>query len=151
MKKIILKIILAGAVMLTACSRDNKTTVNPVSGTTSAAAVETTAQTEQETKRERTGYVRLEVVNKGEGIEVRILDDKNARILNEPFTVCVVEAEGSLLLDKTLSATIEGDEYADEDGDGSVFIEELDSGSYEIYLRPMDAYMDANPINMTKI
>lgn len=149
MKKIILKIILAGAVMLTACSRDNKTTVNPVSGTTSAAAVETTAQTEQETKRERTGYVRLEVVNKGEGIEVRILDDKNARILNEPFTVCVVEAEGSLLLDKTLSATIEGDEYADEDGDGSVFIEELDSGSYEIYLRPMDAYMDANPIPLS--
>lgn len=149
MKKIILKIILAGAVMLTACSRDNKTTVNPVSGTTSAAAVETTAQSEQETKRERTGYVRLEVVNKGEGIEVRILDDKNARILNEPFTVCVVEAEGSLLLDKTLSATIEGDEYADEDGDGSVFIEELDSGSYEIYLRPMDAYMDANPIPLS--
>lgn len=148
MKKIILIMILAGTFMLASCGKRNKPAVNPVSGTTTAAG-QTTAQTEQETTRERTGYVRLEVVNKGEGIEVRILDDKNARILDEPFTVCVVRAEGSLLLDKTLSATIEGDEYADDDGDGSVFIEELDSGSYEIYLRPMEAYMDANPIPLS--
>lgn len=148
MKKVILIMVLTGTFLLASCGKRDKPQLNPVSGTTAAAA-QTTAQTEQETKRERTEYVRLEVVNKGEGIEVRILDNKNARILDEPFTVCVVEAEGGLLLDKALSATIEGVEYADDDGDGSVYIEELDSGSYEIYLRPMEAYMDANPIPLS--
>lgn len=148
MKKLFLIMILTGAFLLASCGKKNKPVVNPVSDTTKAAA-QTTEQSEQETKPERTEYVRLEVVNKGEGIEVRILDDKNARILNEPFTVCIVKANGSLLLDKTLSATIEGDEYDDDDGDGSVYIEELDSGSYEIYLRPMDLYMDANPIPLS--
>lgn len=147
MKKTLLIVIVMGTLVFTACGNNNKPAAGTISQTTTAT--QTQESTEEETKQERTKYVRMEVVNKGEGIEVRILDDKNARIQDEPFTVCVVKAEGSLILDKNLSATIEGDEYEDNDGDGSLFIEELDSGSYEIYLRPMSAYMDANPIPLS--
>lgn len=147
MKKELLMVIIAGTFMFTACG-NNKNKPVTVNKTETTTAAESQTQTEV-TEPERTKYVRMEVVNKEEGIEVRILDDQNIRIKGEPFTVCVVKAQGSLLLDKTLSATIEGDEYSDDDGDGAVFIEELDSGSYEIYLRPMSAYMDANPIPLS--
>jgi len=147
MKKPFLLIIIAGTLMITACGnkKDKPVTVNNQVQTTAALQTEAPSKTEPE----RTKYVRMEVVNKEEGIEVRILDEQNNRIKDEPFTVCLVKAEGNLLLDKNLSATIEGDEYSDNDGDGAVFIEELDSGSYEIYLRPMSAYLDANPIPLS--
>ncbi len=147
MKKTFLIIIIAGTLMCTACGnkKDKPVTVNNQVQTTAGLQTEAPLETEPE----RTKYVRMEVVNKEEGIEVRILDEQNNRIKDEPFTVCLVKAEGNLLLDKNLSATIEGDEYSDNDGDGAVFIEELDSGSYEIYLRPMSAYLDANPIPLS--
>ncbi len=147
MKKTFLIIIIAGTLMCTACGnkKDKPVTVNNQVQTTAGLQTEAPPETEPE----RTKYVRMEVVNKEEGIEVRILDVQNNRIKDEPFTVCLVKAEGNLLLDKNLSATIEGDEYSDNDGDGAVFIEELDSGSYEIYLRPMSAYLDANPIPLS--
>ncbi len=147
MKKTFLIIIIAGTLMCTACGnkKDKPVTVNNQVQTTAGLQTEAPPETEPE----RTKYVRMEVVNKEEGIEVRILDEQNNRIKDEPFIVCLVKAEGNLLLDKNLSATIEGDEYSDNDGDGAVFIEELDSGSYEIYLRPMSAYLDANPIPLS--
>lgn len=145
MKRKLLIIVLAGTFVFTACGNNgNKPAAADNKPAETSIAVET-----QNQQPERTRYVRMEVVNKEDGIEVRILDDKNARIKDEPFTVCVVRAEGNLLLDKNLSASIEGDEYTDNDGDGAVFIEELDSGSYEIYLRPMSAYMDADPIPLS--
>lgn len=147
MKKKLFMIIIVGTFMFAACG-NNKNKPAAVNKTETITAAESQTQTEA-TEPERTKYVRMEVVNKEDGIEVRILDDQNIRIKGEPFTVCVVKAQGSLLLDKTLSATVEGDEYSDDDGDGAVFIEELDSGSYEIYLRPMSAYMDANPIPLS--
>lgn len=134
-------------IMFTSCGKETAPAVatekQPV--TTEAKDAEQTAETEPE----RTKYVRLEVVNKEKGIEVRILDEGNQRIKDIPFTICMVKTEGTMLLDKSLSGSIEGTEYSDEDGDGALYIEELDSGSYEIYLRPIREYLDANPIPLS--
>lgn len=130
-------------IMIPACGKEKKKQ-EKVSATTVAAVQNQTQATE--TEPERTRYVRLEVVNLEDGIEVRILDENNSRITGIPFTICMVLENGKMQLDKNLSGTIEGSEYSDEKGVGAIRIDNVESGSYEIYLRPLAGYMDANPV-----
>ncbi|MCR5216919.1 MAG: hypothetical protein K6C69_08245 [Lachnospiraceae bacterium] len=96
----------------------------------------------------RTKYVRLEIMSKDGEVTVRIIDEHNTVITGIPFTVVAVPLEKNTALDKTLSPTIEGAEYSDEEGDGTVELVDLADGSYGIYLRPMDSYMYANPLQI---
>lgn len=130
-------------IMISACGKENKKQ-EKVSATTAATVQNQTQATE--TEPERTKYVRLEVVNLENGIEVRILDENNSKITGVPFTICMVLENGKMQLDKNLSGTIEGSEYSDEKGVGAIRIDNVESGSYEIYLRPLAEYMDANPV-----
>lgn len=114
----------------------------------------TMAQTQKETEAPelpRTEFVRLEVVNKDEGIQVRILDKEGDKITGMPFTVCMVPSSGTMILDKEQSATVAGLEFSSDNKEGYLNIEELESGSYEIYLRPMPGYLDASPIPLSFI
>lgn len=138
----------AGLLLLAACKKDDKKT--SVHATQAVTATEAEGQI-KETQAERTKFVKLEVVNREDGIEVRILDEENQKIQDTAFTVCLVRAGDKMILDKELSGTIEGMEYSDEDGDGALYISSLENGSYEIYLRPMEEYMDANPVPLTFI
>lgn len=130
-------------IMISACGKENKKQ-EKVSATTAATVQNQTQATE--TEPERTKYVRLEVVNLENGIEVRILDENNSKITGVPFTICMVLENGKMQLDKNLSGTIQGSEYSDEKGVGAIRIDNVESGSYEIYLRPLAEYMDANPV-----
>lgn len=147
LKKIqIITLLLIITLLSTACGNNKK---KPAVSTNNTQAATTTAATEaptEETEPERTKFVRLEVVNLESGIEVRILDEKNNQIEDVPFTVCMVPTSGQMKLDKTLSGTVTGNEYSDDDGDGALIIDDYDSGSYAIYLRPLSEYMDASPI-----
>lgn len=149
MNRIIKLICLVAAVLLlAACKKDNKkTSVQTTQQVTAAVEKEGT----QEVLAERTKFVKLEVVNREDGIEIRILDEQNQKIQNTVFTVCLVRSEEKMVLDKTLSGTIEGMEYTDEDGDGALYISSLENGSYEIYLRPLEEYTDANPVPLSYV
>lgn len=139
-------IVIALGTLCVACGKSDKNTKPVVKQTTAPLTVKETEGTEPEsTEAERTLYVKMDVISKEEGIEVRILDSEDHKILNVPFTVCVVETGQTMILDKEQSATIEGDEYSDEDGDGTLYIEGITTGSYEIYLRPIDGYKYATP------
>lgn len=145
--KIFFITILCVAAVFSGCGKKQKTVV--VNNTKPVETTQTQAQTEEQPTVERTKYVRLEVVNKKEGIEVRILDENSSRITGVPFTICLVSNGGRMILDKEQSGTIEGREYRDENGEGAIFIEILDSGTYEIYLRPLEEYLDASPIPLS--
>lgn len=110
----------------------------------------TTAQTDENSEKQlpRTKFVDLCVLNSDGGIEVRILDKDNA-IITKPFTVCIVKQNGDPVLDAELSETVTGMEYEDTDGDGILMIGELESGKYEVYLRPIPEYLFASPIPIT--
>ncbi len=137
----------------TACGKKDKAPAKtPVSN--NSANKETQAADDnpvRDSAGERTKYVRLEIVNRENAIEVRILDKQNKRIENTPFTICLVKYEGSAKLDKSQSATVTGLEFSDTDGDGSVIVNNLDSGSYEVYLRPIETYLDANPVPISVV
>lgn len=141
---------IAMSVLLVAgCGRKTQKTYTRV--TESEAGTEGTAKETETQTVEATEYVRLDVVNNKEGIEVRILDKENKRITDIPFTVCLVKQEGDPILDKEQSATITGEEYSDEDEDGVISIESVDNGLYEIYLRPVQGYLNANPVPLSRV
>ncbi|MGN0160048.1 MAG: GH25 family lysozyme [Lachnospiraceae bacterium] len=152
-KKIKLVLILCGLLCVTGCGGKKKPVdTKPTTQTTAAQKVETQKEENTENSdKERTKYVRLEVVNRGNGIEVHILDENDRRIENVSFTICIVKTEQDTLLDKNWSGTVEGEEYTDTDGDGSLYVSELVTGSYGIYLRPMDEYLYATPIPVSLV
>lgn len=140
-------ILLATACVCGACGKkDNKNTKPAVQQTTKAttSVVEETSEAEEK-------YVKIDVISKEEGIEVKILDEENHKITDTPFTICIVEAGTAMILDKEQSATIEGNEYLDEDGDGALYIEGITTGTYEIYLRPIEGYRNATPASISLI
>lgn len=143
-------IILSVACICGACGKKDNKPKKTVSQQTTSASAATTAAPE-ETESVELKYVKMDVISKDEGIEVRILDSEDRRILDTPFTVCLVKAGNTMLLDREQSATIEGDEYMDEDGDGALYIEEVGTGSYEIYLRPIEGYKNATPTSISLV
>ncbi len=128
-----------------ACGKNTELPVSTTLAATESAVDVTTTAAELE----RTEFVRMEVVNKDEGIQIRILDENGDKILGMPFTVCLVKAGTTAILDKEQSATITGTEYTSDNMEGYININDLESGSYEIYLRPMPGYLDASPIPLS--
>ena len=148
----ILTLTLLAAICVAGCGNNNKKPVTSTNTQATKTSSTTAAAETEETQAPRVNYVRMEVITKEKDVEIQILDDENRKITGTTFTVCLVPSNGSsMTLDKTQSATIVGAEYVDGDGDGVLLIEELEQGSYEVYLRPIPTYMDANPIPISII
>lgn len=153
MKKIIFRICIMGSALflLTACGKKKDT---PVSKNNTTTTKTTTAATEPvTTEPERTKIVRLSVTNGSNGLEVKILDENQQKIENLPFTVCFVNVGNTPIRDSEQSATVSGEEFSDTQGTGTIVVDSqyLDSGNYEVYLRPIDEYIYAEPIPLSYV